>query len=90
LQKSKWSLTAFFGGKPYANVAEKNARGFEEHKIRFVGQLPDRITDLAYESIEALRSSLDQVLYLLPSLLRLNGLTSSIFPWETLPQTLRM
>lgn len=44
-------------------LVERNAKGFEEHKIRLTANLPDRITDLTYEAIEALRSSLDQAAY---------------------------
>src|SRR6266851_6251359 len=54
---------SFSDSKPYARVIERNARGFEEHKVKLTVDLPDRITDIAYEAIEALRSSLDQATY---------------------------
>jgi hypothetical protein len=59
----KSGIDAFFETKPYARVVERNAKGFEEHKIRLTANIPDRITDLVYDAIEALRSSLDQAAY---------------------------
>jgi hypothetical protein len=57
------SVGVFFDTKPYARFVERNAKGLEEHKVRLTVNLPDRITDIAYEAIEALRSSLDQAAY---------------------------
>jgi hypothetical protein len=59
----KTGVSAFFQSHPYAQVAERNARGFEEHKIKLTRPIPDEITDLAYEAIEALRSALDQAVH---------------------------
>jgi hypothetical protein len=49
--------------EPYAKVVEPNARGFDEHKVKVAIPLPDVVTDIGYETIEALRSSLDQATY---------------------------
>jgi hypothetical protein len=54
---------SFYETKPYARLVEKNARGFEEHKVKLTADIPAHITDLAYEAIEALRASLDQAAY---------------------------
>src|SRR5258708_1210229 len=54
---------SFFATKPYAKAIERNAAGFEEHKIKLTADVPDPITDIAYEAIEALRSVLDQTTY---------------------------
>jgi hypothetical protein len=59
----KTGVGTFFQSRPYAQVAERNARGFEEHKIKLTRPIPDEITDLAYEVIEALRSALDQAVH---------------------------
>jgi hypothetical protein len=49
----KTGVGTFFQSRPYAQVAERNARGFEEHEIKLTRPIPDEITDLAYEVIEA-------------------------------------
>ena len=54
---------AFFKSKPFARVIERNSKGFDEYKVRLTADIPDGVTDLAYEMIEALRSVLDQVVY---------------------------
>ena len=59
----KAGLEAFIAEKPYARVIERNARGLEEHKVKLTNDIPDRITDFAYDTIEDLRSSLDQTVY---------------------------
>lgn len=56
-------INGFSESKPYARVVERNVKGFDEHKIRLTSSIPDGITDIAYEAIEALRSVLDQALY---------------------------
>jgi hypothetical protein len=59
----KARIEAWSKGDPYARVIESNARGLDEHKVRVATALPGVITDIAYEAIEALRSSLDQATY---------------------------
>lgn len=54
---------SFFGTRPYIRLVERNPDGFDEHKVKLIRTIPDEITDLAYEAIEALRSSLDQVIH---------------------------
>src|SRR5437763_6572413 len=56
-------IGAFVATQPYARAVERNAQGWEEHKIKPTRPIPDDSTDFAYEAIEALRSSLDQALY---------------------------
>jgi hypothetical protein len=56
-------LAEFLNSKPYASVVERNARGFDEYKVKLTRQIPGAITDLVYEAIEALRSALDQAIY---------------------------
>jgi hypothetical protein len=63
IQNLKSEVAAFFEAQPYARIVERNASGFDEHKVKLTRELPDRITDFAYETIEALRSSLDQATY---------------------------
>ena len=59
----KTEIDAFFDAKPYVQAVERNASGFDEHKMKLTRDLPDGITDLTYEAIEAIRSSLDQAAY---------------------------
>ncbi len=63
IENIKTGVSTFFQSQPYAQVAERNARGFEEHKIKLTRPIPDELTDLAYEAIEALRSALDQAVH---------------------------
>jgi hypothetical protein len=56
----KSRVGSFFHTKPHTRAIERNAQGFDEHKIKLTKPLPDQITDLAYEAVEALRSALDQ------------------------------
>jgi hypothetical protein len=59
----KTRIEAWGESNPYARIVERNARGFDEHKVKVTISLPDVVTDIAYEAIEALRSSLDQATY---------------------------
>jgi hypothetical protein len=54
---------AFFDAQPYAQIVEHKPDGSSDHKLKLTEQLPDVITDIAYEAIEALRSSLDQAMH---------------------------
>lgn len=59
----KSRVGSFFSTRPYTNVIEQNENGFDEHKLKLTTPLPDIITDITYEAIEALRSTLDQAIY---------------------------
>jgi hypothetical protein len=59
----KSRVGSYSSDKPYTRVIETNAQGFQEHKIKLRKEIPPVITDLAYEAIEAIRSSLDQAMY---------------------------
>src|SRR5262245_61209963 len=55
------AIETFVKSEPYARVVEINpASGFQFHKIKMTKPLPDLLTDLTMEIIEALRSALDQ------------------------------
>lgn len=54
----------YFKKQPYVRVIEPHTDGFSQaHKIKIRRRLPDRLTDVAYEALEALRSALDQTAY---------------------------
>ncbi len=59
----KTEIEKFFNSQPYARFVERNMDGFDEHKIKFTSPLPEEITDLSYEAIEAMRSALDQAVH---------------------------
>lgn len=59
----KSRVGSFFHTKPYTRAVERNSDGLDEHKVNLTSDIPNRITDLSYEAIEALRSSLDQAMY---------------------------
>lgn len=63
IESIRTGINAFFKSQPYAKVAERNARGFEEHKVKLTRPIPDEITDFSFEAIEALRSALDQAVH---------------------------
>jgi hypothetical protein len=56
-------IRVFLETQPYERTVERNTQRFEEHKIRLTKPIPDDVTDLAYEALEAMRSSLDQATY---------------------------
>jgi hypothetical protein len=78
-------IQAFLDRKPYARIVERNAQGAEEHKIKLVIPLPDEITDLTYEAIEAMRSSLDQATYAVAIACNSKRADLIHFPSRTLP-----
>jgi hypothetical protein len=53
-------LRAFANSEPFAKVVEMDSDGFEIHKIRLTADIPDAITVLTCEAIEALCSALNQ------------------------------
>lgn len=54
----------FIEGNPYARSIEVDTDGVTKlHKIKLTQDIPDRLTDLAQDSIEALRHTLDQIGY---------------------------
>lgn len=60
----KRGAEAFFADKPTAHVIERDpVTGFDIHKLRLVKSLPDEITDLIYEALQALRDTLDHTVY---------------------------
>jgi hypothetical protein len=60
----KAGADAFFDMQPYTRVVERDPEtGGEIRKLALTRPLPDHITDLAFEAIEALRSALDQAGY---------------------------
>ena len=71
---------AFFDAEPYARVVERNVRGLEEHKVKLTVDLSDPITDIAYEAIEALRSSLDQTAHAVAVVCKAKRLELVYFP----------
>ncbi len=55
---------AFAETKPYVRVVEPDLdSGDQIHKVKLARQMPDVLTDIAVESVEALRSALDLVGY---------------------------
>lgn len=63
IENLKRRVETWADSKPYTRLIERNARGFEEHKIKLSVDIPDDVTDIAYEALEALRSVLDQATY---------------------------
>jgi hypothetical protein len=59
IEKIKSEIASFVNANPYTRVVERNTNGFDEHKVKLTGTIPDEVTDLVYEAIEALRSALD-------------------------------
>jgi hypothetical protein len=57
----KAAAEAFVKREPYARVVDiESGSGAELHKIKLTEGLPDLLTDLTMEIVEALRSVLDQ------------------------------
>ena len=57
-------LDKFFKKEPYARVVETDPdSGDQIHKFKLTKSIPEKVTDLTYDAIEALRSSLDQATY---------------------------
>jgi len=56
---------AFVATKPYTSVSEADLQQPEimEHKVKFVGHLPDEISDITMEAISAIREALDHAAY---------------------------
>jgi len=60
----KTRMRKFLKPKPYTGVVEPDGEtGYNVHKVKLLKPIPEIITDLAYEAIEALRSSLDHAVY---------------------------
>jgi hypothetical protein len=58
------TMDSFFASEPYACVTEIDPQtGYDQLKVKLTRPLPDALTDLAVEAIEALRASLDQAPY---------------------------
>ncbi len=79
-QTLKRLLQEFSDSKPYGRVIESTPNGFEEHKIKILKKIPDAITDLTYEAIEALRSSLDQAIFVVATEAKLGRPDKVHFP----------
>jgi hypothetical protein len=79
---------SFSQGKPFKRVVETNPEnGLREHKIRLTSDIPDKITDLTYESVESLRSALDQATYAIANMCNVTRPNRVQFPiadtlWE--------
>jgi hypothetical protein len=56
-------IQTFLKKKPHERVEDVDAQGFTTHAIKFTRDFPDSWVDAAVESIEALRSALDQTGY---------------------------
>lgn len=57
-------MKAFFETDPYAHVTEADPNGAENlHKVKLTKPIPGELGDIAAETIEGLRSSLDQAVY---------------------------
>jgi hypothetical protein len=57
----KAAIEAFVKSEPYARVVDiEPSSGAELHKVKMTAPLPDLITNLTMEIVEALRSVLDQ------------------------------
>lgn len=56
-------IQTFLKKEPYKRVEDVDAEGFATHAIKFTRDFPDSWVDAAVESIEALRSTLDQAGY---------------------------
>lgn len=72
---------AFFEGIPYKHAVETNAEGLKEHKVKLTAPIPDIITDLAYEAIEALRSVLDHAMHAIATACRVQRPDLVLFPF---------
>jgi hypothetical protein len=62
-RKLEKRVGTFLKNIPYEKVIEKDADGFELHKLRMTKAVPAICTDYAAEALEALRSALDQTGY---------------------------
>jgi hypothetical protein len=62
-RKLEKRVATFLKNIPYEKIIEKDADGFELHKLRMVKPVPDICTHYAAEALEALRSALDQTGY---------------------------
>lgn len=68
------AVEAFVKREPYATVIEVDpASGAQLHKVKMTEKLPDILTDLTMETIEGLRSVLDQAGYSVPVLYAVQG-----------------
>jgi hypothetical protein len=76
---------SFFQTNPFKRVVETNSEGLREHKIKLTSELPEKITDLAYEAVEALRSTLDQALYPIATACKVTRLNLVSFPIADTP-----
>jgi hypothetical protein len=56
-------IATFLKKKPYERIEDVDAEGFTTHAVKFTRDFPDSWVDAAVESIEALRSALDQAGY---------------------------
>jgi len=56
-------IHTFLKKKPHERVEDVDAEGFTTHAVKFTRDFPDSWVDAAVESLEALRSALDQTGY---------------------------
>jgi hypothetical protein len=77
---------SFFQSKPFKRVVETNSDGLREHKIKLTSDIPDKITDLAYEAVEALRSALEQAIYAIATAGKVTHPNRTCFPIADTPR----
>ena len=72
---------AFFKRAPYARIVETDPdTGDQLHKVRFTRQIPGKMTAVAVEAIENLRSALDQTGYVTAILSGVTDPKGAYFP----------
>lgn len=76
------AIKALTADEPYANVVEMDADGVTQlHKIKMIKPLPDRLSVLTHDAIEALRHTLDQAGYACAVLTGKSNPKSTYFPF---------
>jgi hypothetical protein len=85
LNNIKSRLGSYYAMNPYTKLVERNAEGLDEYKIRLTVDLPEVITDLTYEALEALRSALDQATYTIAALSQVDRPDLIHFPVANTP-----
>lgn len=74
-------IKSFFDGKPCSHAVETDADGINQlHKIKFTAPIPDRLMEIAADSLENLRAALDQAGYAVAVAAGASNPRSAYFP----------
>jgi hypothetical protein len=86
LRNMDTQCATFFQSKPYARIVEVDADGLTQlHKIKLVNDFPDEIGDLAADTVDNLRSALDQTGYAAAVAAKQPRLKKTAFPFGETP-----